>query len=114
MRPGWIALVAAYAFVLQALFGAVLSSQAVAAPDAFAICFDPDGGGDGAPQHGGKASHDCGLCTVASAAFAIVPDAVEVHRVAEIAAAVVLIAAEQISAHHSPTGLYQTGPPRVA
>lgn len=108
-------MVAAYAFALQALLGAVLVSQnALAASDPFVICYASD---DGAPADHSKAqAHDtCALCTLAKVSHAILGVADAAPPV-EFAFSSIRIsrAIEQIVPFQSPTGPYQTGPPRAA
>jgi hypothetical protein len=113
LRP-WIAMVAAYAFVLQALLGAVLVSQAAASgSDPFAICYASD---DGTPvDHGKPQAHEtCALCTLAKGSHAIIgADHVSVAAAFTFVAVRIFWSTERIVAYRSPTGQCQTGPPRV-
>jgi hypothetical protein len=108
-------MVAAYAFALQALLGAVLVSQnAVAASDPFVICYAGD---DGAPaDHGNSQARDtCALCTLAKVSHAFLGVAETSLRAPFVFSSIrISQAIEQIDPFHSPTGQYQTGPPRAA
>jgi hypothetical protein len=110
-------MVMAYALAMQALLGAVLTSQAAAsAADPFAIC---NRDSSGAPvQHDGtgkSASHDCVLCTFAKGSHVILGGGTPV---AEFAFAYFKIriswATERSVTYASPTGQYQRGPPAGA
>ena len=106
-------MVAAYAFALQALLGAVLVSQAAAnGSDPFIICYPSD---DGTPvDHGKPQAHEtCALCTLAKGSHAILgADHASVPVELTFSAIRVSPSIERIAAYHSPTGQYQTGPPR--
>lgn len=107
-------MVAAYAFALQALLGAVLVSQAAATPsDPFAICSASD---DGTPiDHGKPQAHEsCTLCTLAKGSAAILgADHTSVPVEFRFSTIRVSRTIERIVPYHSPTGQYQTGPPRA-
>lgn len=107
-------MVAAYAFALQALLGAVLVSQAAATgSDPFVICYAGD---DGTPiDHGKPQAHEtCTLCTLAKGSHAILSThhaSVSVEfKFSTIRASQAI---ERTAPYHSPTGQYQTGPPRA-
>jgi len=105
---------AAYAFVLQALLGAVLVSQAAATgSDPFAICYASD---DGTPvDHGKPQAHEtCVLCMLAKGSHAILGvDHASIAAAFTFSAIRVSWSVERIAAYQSPTGEYQTGPPRA-
>src|SRR5438128_1010146 len=105
-------MVAAYAFALQALLGAVLVSQA-AGSDPFVICSTND---DGTPvDHGKPQAHEsCTLCTLAKGSHAIL-GADHASAPVEFKFSTVRVSQtiERIVPWHSPTGQYQTGPPRI-
>jgi hypothetical protein len=107
-------MVAAYAFALQALLGAVLVSQAAAAgSDPFVICAASD---DGKPiDHGKPQAHEtCVLCTLAKGSHAILGvDHASIAAAFALSAVCVPSSIERIVRYHSPTGQYQTGPPRA-
>ena len=107
-------MVAAYAFALQALLGAVLASQAaIAGSDPFVICYASE---DGTPvDHGKPQAHEtCVLCTLAKGSHAILGvDKVSVPVEFAFSAVRVSLSVERIAAYRSPTGQYQTGPPRA-
>jgi hypothetical protein len=106
-------MIAAYALAMQALLGAVAIGQAAGAGDAFVICHT---GADGQPaDNNPQAAHDCQLCTLTHAAFALPGDAP-----AGVAYAFVVVtttiaprAIDRIAFYDSPTGQYQRGPPGV-
>ena len=105
-------MVAAYAFALQALLGAVVVSQA-AGSDPLVICYASD---DGSPvDHGKPQAHEsCALCTLAKGSHAILGvDHASLSVEFRFSAIRVSDAIEQIVPYHSPTSQYQTGPPRV-
>jgi len=107
-------MVAAYAFALQVLLGAVLVSQAaMASSDPFVICYASD---DGTPvDHGKPQAHEtCVLCTLAKGSHAILgADHASVVAAFAFVAIRVSWSIERIAAYQSPTGQYQTGPPRA-
>jgi hypothetical protein len=108
-------MVAAYAFALQALLGAVLVSQAAAnGSDPFVICYASD---DGTPvDHSKPQAHEtCVLCTLAKGSHAILgADQASAPVEFTFSAIRVSPSVERIVAYQSPTGQYQTGPPRAA
>lgn len=103
---------AAYALALQALLGAVVTSQAAVSADPFVVCL---GGDDGLPvDHGGKsqAFHDCQLCTLANGACAILGvDQAAGARDVVLSSIVTPRTIDRIVSYDSPTGQYQRGPP---
>jgi hypothetical protein len=119
MRP-WIAMVAAYALALQLLVTGIAAAQMMAAGEVpadsvFAICHS---GGDGlaGDQDGtGKAPQPqapCALCTLTSAAVAILPTAHVLSTIdAKSLSDVVPWNDVEIRAYDSPTGQYSRGPP---
>lgn len=110
-------MLAAYALALQALLGAVLTSQAAAAPDPFVICYATDGSAPADHGQPGKiAAHDaCVLCTLGQGSHAILGAD---QTAAPLAFAFSTIrmsrTIERTASYESPTGQYQTGPPRGA
>jgi hypothetical protein len=105
-------MVAAYAFALQALLGAVLVSQAAATgSDLLVICYASD---DGTPvDHGKPQAHEtCALCTLAKGSHAILgADHASVPAEFTFSTIPVFPSFERIAPYRSPTGQYQTGPP---
>src|SRR5262249_49391701 len=116
----WIAVVAAYALALQLLLTGFAAAQMTAPGDGsagalFAICHS---GGDGlAADQGGtdkpaQPQFPCVLCTLTSAAAAILPDAhlLSIVDVKSLSAGVPHYDAGLLP-YDSPTGQYQRGPP---
>lgn len=105
-------MVAAYAVALQALLGAVVTSQAAVGADPFAICL---GGDDGTPlDHGNgksQAFHDCQLCTLANASCTIPGVDQAAARDVVLSSIVTARTIDRIVSYDSPTGQYQRGPP---
>jgi hypothetical protein len=113
----WIGLVAAYAFVLQALLATVVATQMVASPDSFAICLGSadDGNTQHQPADRSHAAHQaCIICSfTATAAAPPLPAPIVLGQIAE--AAVYwggLSAPLDLSRQRSPR--VPQGPPQIA
>jgi DUF2946 family protein len=118
LRP-WLAMLAAYALVLQLfLSGAFVHGVGTAdaqSADLFAICHNSDGspaGEQGAPEKPAAAHVHCLLCVAAGGASAILPgDRLGVAWIARPSSDVIPESDDRIVRYHSPTGQFQRGPP---
>jgi hypothetical protein len=119
MRP-WIAMVVAYALVLQVALSGMLASRVIAADNVsldsqFSICHssskadDSQQGGAGEPQNG---QTHCLLCVLVSGSSAVLPASYASTIVTvETASGVDPRSDDRIDEYHSPTGQYPRGPP---
>jgi hypothetical protein len=118
VRP-WIAVVAAYAFALQALLSGIAGTHAMAvgsvASDLFVICHgsgDAPADDQNVPDKTPLPASPCVLCTLTTAPCAILPIDHSIATIDVVAASNVVPRKEgRIIEFDSPTGQYQRGPP---
>jgi hypothetical protein len=119
MRP-WIAIAAAFGFVLQVLLATVLVGEfdaSAASDNPFAICL---GSGAAPSDHGAPADAPvkhppCVLCLLAKSAHVLLPTATASAKLGvKLHAIVGPTPVARITRYDSPTGHYQRGPPARA
>jgi hypothetical protein len=105
----------AYAFALQALLGAVLTSEAAAA-DPLVICYASQDGNPVDHGSGKSQQHEtCVLCTLAHGSHAILGADHATLRLEFTPSAIdILRTIARVIPYESPTGQYQRGPPAAA
>jgi hypothetical protein len=105
----------AYAFALQALLGAVLTSETAAA-DPLVICYASQDGNPVDHGSGKSQQHEtCVLCTLAHGSHAILgADNAPLTVEFTFAAIDISRTIARIVRYDSPTGQYQRGPPAAA